>query len=169
MMQNHPHVTVHLVLPGFIATNIASSRIEVDIALIAAGSKTLTSVQQAALERSKPFLGLEQTATLEDVLRSSGEMFKSRLGISTERCAREILDGVRRGRWRIVVGEDAKIVDAVTRAVPSLAYWKPTTAIMSLYSFIAIKAGRGGRFWLPSLIGAVYASKIGMRALRAKL
>jgi hypothetical protein len=33
-----------------------------------------------------------------------------------------ILDGVRSGAWRILVGEDAKMIDAAVRAKPEAAY-----------------------------------------------
>ena len=33
-----------------------------------------------------------------------------------------ILDGVRSGAWRILVGEDAKVIDTQVRAKPESAY-----------------------------------------------
>ena len=34
----------------------------------------------------------------------------------------EILDGVRNGRWRILVGDDARKLDEAVRANPEIAY-----------------------------------------------
>jgi hypothetical protein len=43
-------------------------------------------------------------------------------GLSAADAATIILDGVRSGAWRILVGEDAKARDAQVRAKPEAAY-----------------------------------------------
>ena len=48
-------------------------------------------------------------------------MFRAN-GLPPERAAEIILDGVRAGRWRILVGHDAEIIDAAVRAQPEHAY-----------------------------------------------
>lgn len=44
------------------------------------------------------------------------------LGLSPAEAAAVILDGVRRGEWRILVGEDTKALDQLVRENPDTAY-----------------------------------------------
>src|SRR5262249_59706640 len=48
--------------------------------------------------------------------------FRDRAPLSAAAAATIILDGVRAGRWRILVGDDAKKIDAQIRAKPEGAY-----------------------------------------------
>jgi hypothetical protein len=48
--------------------------------------------------------------------------FRDKAPVSAAEAAAIILDGVRSGAWRILVGEDAKKLDAAVRAKPEAAY-----------------------------------------------
>jgi hypothetical protein len=48
--------------------------------------------------------------------------FRDKAPLSAAAAAAVILDGVRSGAWRILVGEDAKTLDAAVRAKPEAAY-----------------------------------------------
>jgi hypothetical protein len=48
--------------------------------------------------------------------------FRDKAPVSAADAAGVILDGVRSGAWRILVGEDAKTLDAAVRAKPEAAY-----------------------------------------------
>jgi hypothetical protein len=48
--------------------------------------------------------------------------FRDKAPVSAAEAATIILDGVRAGAWRILVGEDAKLIDAAVRANPEAAY-----------------------------------------------
>ena len=48
--------------------------------------------------------------------------FRDKAPVSAAQAAIVILDGVRSGAWRILVGEDAKMLDALVRAHPEAAY-----------------------------------------------
>ena len=48
--------------------------------------------------------------------------FRDKAPLSAAEAATVILDGVRSGTWRILVGEDAKKLDAAVRAKPAAAY-----------------------------------------------
>ena len=48
--------------------------------------------------------------------------FRDKAPLSAAQAATIILDGVRSGAWRILVGEDAKTIDAAVRAKPEAAY-----------------------------------------------
>ncbi len=48
--------------------------------------------------------------------------FRDKAPLSAAQAATIILDGVRSGAWRILVGQDAKMIDAAIRAKPEAAY-----------------------------------------------
>ena len=48
--------------------------------------------------------------------------FRDKAPLTAAGAATMILDGVRSGAWRILVGEDAKMLDAAVRAKPEAAY-----------------------------------------------
>jgi hypothetical protein len=48
--------------------------------------------------------------------------FRDKAPLSAAQAATIILDGVRSGAWRILVGQDAKVLDAAVRAKPEAAY-----------------------------------------------
>ena len=48
--------------------------------------------------------------------------FRDKAPVSAAEAATVILDGVRSGAWRILVGRDAKTLDAAVRAKPEAAY-----------------------------------------------
>jgi len=48
--------------------------------------------------------------------------FRDKAPLSAAQAATIILDEVRSGAWRILVGEDAKMIDAAVRASPEAAY-----------------------------------------------
>ena len=50
------------------------------------------------------------------------ERFRDSAPTTAAEAARIILDGVRHGRWRILVGEDAHVLDRLVRENPEEAY-----------------------------------------------
>jgi hypothetical protein len=59
---------------------------------------------------------------LRQMLVRMGNDFRDKAPLGAAGAATIILDGVRSGAWRILVGEDAKMVDEKVRAKPELAY-----------------------------------------------
>ncbi len=48
--------------------------------------------------------------------------FRDKAPVSAAEAATIILDGVRSGSWRILIGDDARMIDAKVRAQPEAAY-----------------------------------------------
>jgi len=48
--------------------------------------------------------------------------FRDKAPVTAAQAATVILDGVRAGSWRILVGDDARMIDAAVRAKPDAAY-----------------------------------------------
>ncbi len=59
---------------------------------------------------------------LRQMLMRANADFRDKAPVSAAEAATVILDGVRSGAWRILVGEDAKMIDAAVRAKPEAAY-----------------------------------------------
>ena len=59
---------------------------------------------------------------LRQMLVQANADFRDKAPVSAAEAAAIILDGVRSGAWRILVGEDAKSLDAAVRAKPEAAY-----------------------------------------------
>jgi NAD(P)-dependent dehydrogenase (short-subunit alcohol dehydrogenase family) len=93
---NAPHVKVSVVMPGHIGTSIVEN-----------------SLRHGAHE-----LDME-TAEMVQLMST---MFRDQAPMTAAEAAVVILDGVRSGRWRILVGDDAIKLDAAVRANPEIAY-----------------------------------------------
>ena len=93
---NAPHVKVSVVMPGHIGTSIVEN-----------------SLRHGAHE-----LDME-TAEMVQLMSA---MFRDQAPMTAAEAAVVILDGVRSGRWRILVGDDAIKLDAAVRANPEIAY-----------------------------------------------
>jgi NAD(P)-dependent dehydrogenase (short-subunit alcohol dehydrogenase family) len=120
---NAPQVRVVLVLPGHVGTDIAANTRRIH------GLPGPESLGPADLARARAFLGprglLADGAPddeLRQVLIRLENDFKDKAPVSAAQAATIILDGVRSGAWRILIGEGARIIDAAVRARPEAAY-----------------------------------------------
>jgi hypothetical protein len=59
---------------------------------------------------------------LRQIVKMMVEGFRESAPLTAAEAATIILDGVRAGRWRILVGDDAKVQDSRVRADPDGAY-----------------------------------------------
>ena len=128
LRSNAPEVRVALVLPGHVGTNIVRN------SLIARGWPAPERMSDAQAEEIFP-PGVRDALTQAGVLpekpagedlrqflvRASAD-FRDKAPVSAAQAATIILDGVRAGTWRILIGEDAKMIDAAVRAKPEAAY-----------------------------------------------
>ena len=61
-------------------------------------------------------------ADLRQFLVQANVDFRDKAPVSAAQAATIILDAVRAGTWRILIGEDAKMIDERVRAKPEAAY-----------------------------------------------
>ncbi len=87
-----PHVTAAVVMPGHIGTGIAGNSV-----LAHGVEQSAASVERAAKFRNSAPTTAGEAATV-------------------------ILDGVRAGQWRILIGDDAHVIDLAVRQAPEEAY-----------------------------------------------
>jgi len=123
-----PGVRVALVLPGHVGTNIVRN------SLIARGLPAPENLSDAQAEEIFPPSARDALAragvlpkkpTGEDLRRflvQANADFRDKAPVSAAQAATIILDGVRAGTWRILIGKDAKMIDAAVRAKPEAAY-----------------------------------------------
>ena len=117
---NHaPHVKVSVVMPGHIGTSIA----------INSGRILRRGVEAEDVsrwrERYKSLGLIDDDATdeqLREMIAQMGRNFRDNARTTAEQAAAIILDGVRQERWRILVGDDARLIDEMVREAPEDAY-----------------------------------------------
>jgi NAD(P)-dependent dehydrogenase (short-subunit alcohol dehydrogenase family) len=119
---NAPHLQASVVMPGHIGTSIAINSRK----LLGHDPKEMTEEQIAQLRERLGRSGLDVSAASDEDLRvgiqAQGESFRDNAPMSASEAATVILDGVRRGNWRILVGADAVVLDEMVREQPTEAY-----------------------------------------------
>jgi NAD(P)-dependent dehydrogenase (short-subunit alcohol dehydrogenase family) len=125
---NAPQVRVAVVLPGHVGTDIVAN------SLRARGLPAPEQMSEAQLEELIPRHAqaklisaglLAEDASADDLrqmLVRANTDFRDKAPVSAGKAATVILDGVRSGAWRILIGEDATMIDAAVRATPDAAY-----------------------------------------------
>jgi NAD(P)-dependent dehydrogenase (short-subunit alcohol dehydrogenase family) len=125
---NAPGVRVAVVLPGHVGTDIIANSFR------ARGLPALEQLSDAQVEELIPPSARARAAQaglapegatpgeLRQMLVRMNADFRDKAPLSAAQAATIILDGVRSGAWRILVGQDAKMIDAAVRAKPEAAY-----------------------------------------------
>ncbi|MAT06709.1 MAG: short-chain dehydrogenase [Acidimicrobiaceae bacterium] len=136
---NAPHVTAAVVLPGHVATPIARRALE------SAGSESgrISDEYVARTRQSYASRGRVVDSLSDDDVRTlimeRIERFEQSAPTSAAEAATAILQGVRDGEWRIVVGPDAHAIDEAVRANPTAAYSQEfTDALTAKGHFVAL-------------------------------
>ncbi|MDZ7674598.1 MAG: SDR family NAD(P)-dependent oxidoreductase [Acidimicrobiales bacterium] len=119
---NAPHVGVSVVMPGHVGTSIVINSTEI----LGHTADDLDEDDFDQMRRTAAARGMDLSDATDDQLRGfwqlRGELFRDNAPTSADEAAAIILDGVRAGRWRILVGDDAHVLDEQVRAAPDEAY-----------------------------------------------
>jgi NAD(P)-dependent dehydrogenase (short-subunit alcohol dehydrogenase family) len=115
-----PHVKVSVVMPGHIGTDIVINSGQIH-GEGKAEAERAASIRAGMEQRGFPSEGFDDEAVLS-LVTAMGEAFRDNAPMSAAEAATVILDGVRAGEWRILVGEDAKALDERVRADPLSVY-----------------------------------------------
>ncbi len=119
---NAPHLRASVVIPGHIGTSIIinSNRAH------GTDPDTMDSSQLSKLRQQLVGSGMPVAELSDDDLRNGirmiSEGFRDGAPTSAAQAATTILDGVRQNKWRILVGQDAEVLDAEVRADPDRSY-----------------------------------------------
>ncbi|MCY4143965.1 MAG: SDR family NAD(P)-dependent oxidoreductase [Gammaproteobacteria bacterium] len=120
---NAPHIGVSVVMPGHIGTSIASNS-----QLIMSGkSEWEFSPEQVKrlrewLTNSGEPVHNESDQQIIDRMKQRMNFFRDNAPTTAAEASGIILDGVKQGRWRILVGDDAHRLDERVRNTPEKAY-----------------------------------------------
>lgn len=119
---NAPHVTCSVVMPGHIGTAIAMNTRSV----LKDGASETTPAEFVAARARMKAQGIDPAAFTDEqiaaLIADMGRRFQDDAPMTAAAAATVILDGVKSGRWRILVGEDADLIDKIVRARPETVY-----------------------------------------------
>ena len=120
---NAPHVKVSVVMPGHVGTSIIANSAAV---LGRPSPKEMTAEDLLPVRERMRRQGLPVDAIPDEGIRAGLQKmeddFRDKAPLSAAGAATIILDGVRAGEWRILVGDDAQVLDELVRATPGEAY-----------------------------------------------
>ncbi len=119
---NAPHVKVSVVMPGHIGTSIVENSGKV----LGRAPEQMTAAEIAELRDQISAAGLPvgnlPDDSIRELIRQRARDFKDNAPTSAAEAATVILDGVRAERWRILIGDDAHVIDQLVRDDPEAAY-----------------------------------------------
>jgi len=120
---NAPHIKISVVMPGHIGTGFRTNSLkvqtnnesdELDARQIAQARARLTSMGKDAYALSDD--------EIKAMLAERARRFLMDAPTSAAEAAAIILEGVKRDRWRMLVGSDAQLMDRMVREDPDCAY-----------------------------------------------
>ena len=120
---NAPHIKCSVVMPGHIGTGIAANSRK----LQSGNESDVLNAHELRLARARIAsagvdAGKMSDAEVEQMVRERARRFVEEAPMTAAEAATVILDGVKAGRWRILVGKDAQRIDELVRATPEKAY-----------------------------------------------
>jgi NAD(P)-dependent dehydrogenase (short-subunit alcohol dehydrogenase family) len=163
--QNFPHVTVACVHPGHVGTGIA----RMELSPGGPSEKQMDALKDQLVRnglRSRAQVGDMSVEEMQDMLVKH---FKRHAPTSARDAARSILKGVQRGDSRILIGEDAVVVDWLARLFPRLMY-NDTFFLGVFFPWMMGARAIGaplGRFLYPVVMGSMLF--LGLGRLRGRL
>lgn len=118
-----PHIHCSVVMPGHIGTSIVANSRKV----IAGTDEDILSDDEVEVARARiARAGVDVALLTDDAVRAMAaeqhRRFLEDAPTTAAQAATIILDGVKADRWRILVGEDAHVLDKMVRAEPENAY-----------------------------------------------
>ncbi len=120
---NAPHIKCSVVMPGHIGTGIPQNSRKIQSG---DQSDAMTATQMAQARARIASMGRDVSTLSDDQIRKlvaeRERRFREEAPTTAAEAATIILDGVKAGRWRILVGPDAHIIDEMVRAAPERAY-----------------------------------------------
>ena len=120
---NAPHIKCSVVMPGHIGTSIVSNTRKVQ-----SGSESdrLNPNEVLQMRQRLKGMGIDVAAMSDEDIQQAAEerarTFRDEAPTTAAQAAKIILDGVKAGQWRILVGDDARKLDQKVRQTPEEAY-----------------------------------------------
>lgn len=120
---NAPHVKASVVMPGHIGTSIAlnTSQVLGHNDALNLQEEQVDKIRQRLLAAGYPVDNVPDDH-IREMMHQRGVAFRDEAPTSAAEAASIILNGVREERWRILVGDDAHVIDRLVREDPEAAY-----------------------------------------------
>ena len=120
---NAPHIKCSVVMPGHIGTSIVSNSRKIQSG---SESERLSETEIAVTRQRLNGMGIDTAPMSDDdiqkIAADRARTFRDEAPMTAAAAAKVILDGVKAGRWRILVGDDAHCLDERVRQTPERAY-----------------------------------------------
>ena len=120
---NAPHIKCSVVMPGHIGTSIVSNSRKIQSG---SESERLSETEIAVTRQRLNGMGIDTAPRSDEDIQSiaadRARTFRDEAPMTAAAAAKVILDGVKAGRWRILVGDDAHRLDERVRQTPERAY-----------------------------------------------
>jgi NAD(P)-dependent dehydrogenase (short-subunit alcohol dehydrogenase family) len=117
-----PHVHASVVMPGHVGTEIVHNSFREH----GRNPKEMDEEQLLQLRHDVMGQGVDLDGVSDEDLRQGmimqADLFRDLAPTTAAQAATIILDGVRAGEWRILVGDDAHVLDELVRESPTEAY-----------------------------------------------
>ena len=119
-----PHVKVSVVMPGHIGTSIAinSGKISGHAEPMAMSDDEINQIRKRIEKRQDMDLSAATNDQIREMVKAQGEAFRDNAPTSAAEAAAMMIQGVRDERWRVLLGEDAHVLDKLVREAPEQAY-----------------------------------------------
>ena len=118
-----PHINCSVVMPGHIGTGITANSRKIHTGnegdTLTAGEIARARVRLTAVN---PDAAKLPDAAIQQLAIERERSFLENAPMTAAQAASVILDGVKANRWRILVGQDAELLDARVRQSPEAAY-----------------------------------------------
>jgi NAD(P)-dependent dehydrogenase (short-subunit alcohol dehydrogenase family) len=120
---NAPHVKCSVVMPGHIGTSIVSNsrKVQLGTASDQLSADEVTQARQRLKGQGVEVAKLSD-ADIQQLAVDRARIFHDEAPTTAAAAAKIILDGVKADRWRILVGDDAHLLDERVRETPEQAY-----------------------------------------------
>src|SRR3954453_11948070 len=120
---NAPHIKCSVVMPGHIGTSIVSNSRKIQSGT---ESERLSDNEVLSMRQRLNGIGTDTSAMsdedIQNIALERARSFREEAPTSAAAAAKIILDGVKAERWRILVGDDATLLDERVRQTPERAY-----------------------------------------------
>jgi NAD(P)-dependent dehydrogenase (short-subunit alcohol dehydrogenase family) len=127
---NAPHLRASVVMPGHIGTSIVFNSGQ----YFGRHPKELPADEIARIRAKIAARGIDVAGASDEDIRGlvvqQAESFRDNAPMTASQAATVILNGVRNNEWRILVGDDAHVIDDLLRAEPGNAYEPSFTAAL---------------------------------------
>jgi len=119
-----PHVKVSVVMPGHIGTSIAinSGKISGHAEPMAMSDDEINQIRKRIEKRQDMDLSAATNDQIREMVKAQGEAFRDNAPTTAAEAAAMMIQGVRDERWRVLLGEDAHVLDKLVREAPEQAY-----------------------------------------------